>query len=494
MSGGCPLFRITRALASRCDKDKLAASSYQETTKAVLAGASGTFWRNMLLDLAWIAARSGQSFDACCALLAEVIVACADECAGIKSALASCSATNARGEAPHVCSEPAAKRARTDDKELACAVRIAGFVRAHGHAVHQNIMWQLQEGRSDVVRDSTLGAIALLAEVVACSGACRSNEPACSPGIETEAPAGRSRACTRPATNGARDTFADPHTAAVQIAELVLGRGRGGAREFLQLLEARRGGVLRSVASGGEDAKVAQNKHADYGKCPIGHLSVRRAEGSGGIISVKVPKNFSGSVSGQSDGYRVYSPLNVNDTQMRQYFDHLRRVIGATQLAGPSVFKNKTGAKAPVRQLLHVDGAPSVIVPISETGCQLDCLMMPSSEEGDSFYYRVTFFVPAGNCVVFNTFHGGARGNGRTEALRVHAYAAFGDGDAVPPDPADFGKRTLETMLETGEAEEFLRNIPGQLELEAQVGGAVSVVCKVHRDTGKEFDPDPHHL
>ena len=123
MSGGCPLFRITRALASRCDKDKLAASSYQETTKAVLAGASGTFWRNMLLDLAWIAARSGQSFDACCALLAEVIVACADECAGIKSALASCSATNARGEAPHVCSEPAAKRARTEDKELACATQ-----------------------------------------------------------------------------------------------------------------------------------------------------------------------------------------------------------------------------------------------------------------------------------------------------------------------------------------------------------------------------------
>ena len=262
----------------------------------------------MLLDLAWIAATSGQSFDACCALLAEVIVACADECGGIESALASCSATNARGEAPHVCSEPAAKRARTEDKELACAVRLAGVVRAHGHAVHQNLMWQLQEGRSDAVRDSTLGAIALLAEVVACSGACRSNAPACSPGIETEAPAGRSRACTRPATNGARDAFPDPHTAAVQIAELVLGRGRGGAREFefVQLLKARRDEVSRSVASGGEDAKVAQNKHADYGKCPTGHLSVRRAEGSGGIISVKVPKTFSGSVSGQSDGYHPH--------------------------------------------------------------------------------------------------------------------------------------------------------------------------------------------
>ena len=66
------LFRITRALTSKCDKDKLAASSYLETTKAVLAGASGTFWRGMLLDLALIAAKNGRSFGACCALLAPI--------------------------------------------------------------------------------------------------------------------------------------------------------------------------------------------------------------------------------------------------------------------------------------------------------------------------------------------------------------------------------------------------------------------------------------
>ena len=130
---------------------------------------------------------------------------------------------------------------------------------------------------------------------------------------------------------------------------------------------------------------------------------------------------------------------------------------------------------------------------MSETGCQLDCLMMPNEAEGDSFYYRVTFLVPAGKCVVFNAFHGGARGNGRAEDLRVHVYAAFGDGDTMPPVPEDFGKRTLQAMLSTGEAEDFLHNVPGRLELESQVGGAVSIVCKVRRDTGEEYDPEPRH-
>ena len=40
---------------------------------AVLAGASGTLWRGILLDLATVAAKNGQPFDACCALLAEVV-------------------------------------------------------------------------------------------------------------------------------------------------------------------------------------------------------------------------------------------------------------------------------------------------------------------------------------------------------------------------------------------------------------------------------------
>ena len=444
MAGGCPLFRITRALASSCDTSRMAASSYEETAMAVLAGASGTLWREILLDLANVAAENGQPFDACCALLAEVVVACADEHQSCGRACVPC---NTRGRAPGAGGEPTAKRARTEEKEsCAAAVQIAGFVRTHGHAVHRELARLRQEGRVRDVRRSMSCAIALLAEVF----------DACS---------------------------------------VLRVRGRGMQGGFARLVEGRRAEVLRSIESGGDSASVAQEKHASYGRCPIGHLSVRFAEGAGGTISVKLPKTFSGSVGGQRDGYRLYSLLNISDAQLGHHFEHIRRVVGASRIAEPSVFRNRTGDHAPFRQDLHVDGAPSVIIPMTETGCLMDCLMLPDETEGDSFYYRVTFFVAAGNCVVFDTFHGGADGDWRKEDLRVHVFAAFKKDDIVPPAPSDFGKRTLKAMLNNGKAQAFLRNVPARRELEEQVGGAVTIVCKVRRDTGEEFEPAPtHHL
>ena len=97
--------------------------------------------------------------------------------------------------------------------------------------------------------------------------------------------------------------------------------------------------------------------------------------------------------------------------------------------------------------------------------------------------------------MVFDTFHGGARGDWRKEDLRVHVFAAFKKDDIVPPASSDFGKRTLKAMLNNGKAQAFLRNVPARHELEEQVGGAVTIVCKVRRDTGEEFEPAPtHHL
>ena len=57
------------------------------------------------------------------------------------------------------------------------------------------------------------------------------------------------------------------------------------------------------------------------------------------------------------------------------------------------------------------------------------------------------------------------------------------------------GKRTLKAMLKSGKAHAFLRNVPERQQLEEQVRGAVSIVCKVRRDNGEEFEPAPtHHM
>ena len=82
---------------------------------------------------------------------------------------------------------------------------------------------------------------------------------------------------------------------------------------------------------------------------------------------------------GQRDNFRKYKKLDKHkDTA--DGFRPLLDAIGFTHCVDPSVLENGVRHTTPFRQELHLDGAPSVIVPLSDSGCRLDCLMQPDDK------------------------------------------------------------------------------------------------------------------
>ena len=417
------LFQIERALAEENAADSIALLSCKQIFLAVVAGVSGTHWCTNFIRIAELAGQHGKYVMCCCALLAELIVAEADASDNEKAAAANDSTV-------------------VDPSAGACSQA------AHGHcaAVGQPLV-------------------------------------------------GNKRACTMVTRNGTSSAgrgygehgTSDGLASIGHLASLMRSRGKGAyGREVKEHLARLVAGRQQALLQRGDIA--AANGHPYHGKCPEGHLSVRSAWGAAGkLTKLTMTKKTTQTIElGQRDRFRKYVPLE-NHIKNGPAFVPLGHAIGFKYFVQPSVLENGVSPETPVRQELHVDGAPSVIVPLRNSGCWLDCLMQPD-DKSPGYYYRVAIFVPAGHCVVFDTFHGGSTGTADTADRRVHAYLGPAPLGAV-------GHLLLETMLTTGNPDvtKYLDKVPTREELQKQVPHAIELVCKVDSSNGREYDPFPGH-
>ena len=432
------LFQIEQALEQ---SRPLVALSCRQIARAFLAGARGSHWRENFLRIAKLACKEGQHELSCCALLAEMLVEAADSSEANASANAAApagaSGDNDASRRPHAAaptrSSPPNKRARTSS---ATSERTA----EHGG-----------ENRSGGASDGASGG-----------------------------------------TDGGRSDSGSAELA--DVASLVRSRGRGARVACVEDIVTRRLEVV-------DTRPTDRSKPHHHGRCPAGHLSVRPAWGGGGKLVPHLPSDIMSALKfGTKDMNREYKLLGWDLRTTATRFMALKHAVGFECASDPSVLRNGVGARTPFRQALHVDGAPSLIIPVESSGCALDCLMKPDDPATD-FLFRVTIQIPAGYCVVFaaDTIHGGASGNGQTEDKRVHAYLDFEGGNGSRRDGYGVGvsatgnrQRTLEDLLEE-KGDSCLKDVPTRGQLQEQVGPVISLVCKVSRKDGHEYEPQNGH-
>ena len=308
------------------------------------------------------------------------------------------------------------------------------------------------------------------------------------------------------------------------LASLIRSRAKSAPTDHLVHLVKHRRQIVEQMQGG---IAVAY-QHLLHGKCPPGHLSVRSALGAAGSLAeltstTKADKTIN---VGQRDDYRKYKKLDQGHAEIADGFRPLMDAIGYGHCVDPSVLENGVRHTTPFRQKLHLDGAPSVIVPLHDSGCRLDCLMKPD-DESPHYLYRVTIFVPAGSCVVFNTFHGGSTGTWGTTERRVHAYLGAAPTGAVAhlllekmlknenesesDDEHEHeqedavggeggcagggrqGERRSKRNSDVDKANKWLDLVPSRQQLQSAVPYPIELVCKVDRKSGREYDPFPGH-
>ena len=433
------LFHIERALAGNDGENPQAETLCRHIAFAVLGGARGTHWRRNFLQLAKQAADQKHSVTFVCALLAELLVAAADEHAVTRAVRANNNVTDAL---------PA------NGNGDAQATRHNSNARAAAPAGART-------------QDSLPNKRARLMS--------RTDESRCDMGHE-----GGSTS-----TNKSDGMFA----IAGELVNLARTRGRGVPPEnILRLYNQRQDDLARFNRC----SDSIQRRPRYYGKCPIGHLSVRYAWGGGGNLSVLTSSQEATPIPRPGrphDDSRKYCELLWDSEQIAKYFEPLKHAIGFTDANDVSVWEDGVGLQTPFRQNLHVSNTPSVIIPMQSSGCQMDCLMKPETEE--TYFFRVTVSVPAGYCVIFDAFHGGSKGNCVTVDRRLHASLGFSSAD----DEVDTLARrrcSLKDMLKfhKQEAAKFLNRVPTRKQLQHSVRGAIKVVCKVNKETGNEYEPE----
>ena len=536
-----PLFQIEGALAAVNDAQKLAALSPRQIVHAFLAGAYGTRWRANFLQVAGLASDHGQSMMSCCALLAEILVEAADASEIAHAALenatedAASAAVAHKSAAPAAASLPAAaptrnsppaKRARTSNASSTSAAEPVGASsdgeRSAGSREHETfepcdpVVAQLARAAEVLVdaADASVVAHAALENATAVGAAtgavARKSAAPAAASLRAAAPTPNPHQGKEARTSNASGTGAaepvvvsrgggrcaacrehefDPMVS--QLVSLIRSHGRGATTEFIMDFIANRQHILKKLPAAG----ITTKRPFHYGECPAGHFSVRNAWGSGGRINAFLPRAVTSAIKfGQKDRNRKYADLGWGPAKTAKIFAPLQHAIGFETAMEPSVLANGVGSRAPCRQDLHVDGAPSAIIPVQSTGCLLDCLMQPDlPDTAEDYLLRVTVFVPFGHCVVFNAFHGGSKGNYQSMDKRVHVFLNFGN-DIVSK--GNLQQRTLKEMLARGDpgVRPFLERVPTKEQLQKLVGYSyIAPVCKVNPVNGDEFEPFSGH-
>ena len=81
-------------------------------------------------------------------------------------------------------------------------------------------------------------------------------------------------------------------------------------------------------------------------------------------------------------------------------------LLGVAGASNATLIKNGT-LSIPTEQGLHLRRAVSIIMPVSEQGCNVDCLAIHRGK-----IWRVRILVDFGMYAIINCFHGGSAGNG----------------------------------------------------------------------------------